>query len=197
MAPQTCTWPGFVARVATPATPVQIVATLADAWPAVIGTEPTRGELSACAAQVMLETGARMGRPPTGYWNGNAGNVRGEYGEGRWWTSFAAGEGYGAHAVTLAVGPANRFRSYVGPFEDPADPEVQAVARARGVRDYLSLLVRRYPAALACAALDDMRGYVAALHAGGYFTAHPGTYARTEEALRATILELPQVRAFA
>lgn len=194
----TGTWPGFVARVATPSTPAEIAAQLADAWPVVVGVEVSGGELLACLAQILLETGTREGldaqHQAPGYWNGNAGNLRGEY---AWqWTSFAAGEGHGKDAVTLAPGPANRFRSYVGPEDDAGDPDVLARARMLGVRDYVSLLVHRYPAALAAARARDFAGYVHALHVGGYFTAAEGAYASAEDRLRRTVESLPQVAAY-
>lgn len=195
---KTGTWPGFVARVATPATPEEIARQLADAWPAVVGTEALGGELIACLAQILLETGTRQGpdeaHQAPGYWNGNCGNVRGEY-AGQW-TSFTAGEGHGASAVTLPPGPMNRFRSYVGPEDDVTDPEVLRAARNRGVRDYIGLLARKYPRALERAAVRDYAGFVHALHEGGYFTAAEGSYAAAEARLRSTVETLPLVVAY-
>lgn len=192
----TGTWPGFVACVETPATPAEIAEQLADAWPAVVGCEITGGELLACLAQIMLETGTRMvaGQSVHGYHNGNAGNLRGDY--AGWWTSFTAGEGHGAGAVTLPPGPANRFRSYLGPQNNPEIADVCARARALGIRDFIALLVRRYGAALERARAMDFAGYVHALHAGGYFTAAESTYAAAEERLRRTVETLPLVAAY-
>lgn len=190
----TGTWPGFVARVATPATPAEIAEQLADAWPAVAGCEITHGELLACLAQILLETGTRMDHPGAGYWNGNCGNVRGDY--AGWWTSFVAGEGHGASAVTLEPGPGNRFRSYLGANDNAADPDVCARARSLGVRDYVGLLLRKYPAALERARAEDFAGFVHALHASGYFTAAEGAYARAEDLLRHSVENLPIVAAY-
>lgn len=186
----TGTWPGFVARVATPAAPAEIAEMIADAWPAVVGCEVTHGELLACLAQILLETGAGH----VGYWNGNCGNVRGTY-AGQW-TSFTAGEGHGSNAVLLPPGPANRFRSYLGPEDDATDPEVLAHARVLGVRDYVGLLARKYASALERARAEDYAGFVHALHAGGYFTAAEETYEAAEARMRATVEALPIVVAY-
>lgn len=197
-APQTGTWPDFVARVATPAIPAETAQQLSDAWPAVVGTEASHGELLACLSQIMLETAERQGpdeaHQALGYFNGNCGNLRGTY--NGWWTSFRAGEGYGPNQVILEPGPTNRFRSYIGPGEDATDPDVLQRARALGVRDYLDLLARKYPAALAAAAREDYVGFVHALHAGGYFTANESAYGAAEERLRHTVENLPLVAAF-
>ena len=201
-------WPGFVARVATPATPEQLAADIAEGWQVVVGGEIPGGCLLACLAQIMLETGTRQvdrdkdgdideADQAAGFWNGNAGNVRGTYEhEGqRIWTSFRAGEGFGANEVMLEPGPANRFRSYVGPKEDATDPDVRRTAIRRGVRDFLSLLARKYRPALDAAEKRDYHGYVVALARGGYFTANPEVYARTEAKLMATVEQLEIVRA--
>lgn len=192
----TGTWPGFVACVETPATPEEIAQQIADAWPAVVGGECPGGCLLACLAQIMLETGTReiAAQSVHGYHNGNCGNVRGTYNGA--WTSFTAGEGYGADAVTLEPGPANRFLSYLAATDDPTDPETLRAARDLGVRDYLSLLARKYPAALAAAERRDYVAFVYWLHAGGYFTASETGYGAAEERLRKTVENLPLVAAF-
>lgn len=200
----TGTWPGFVARVATPCTPDEIAQMIGDAWPAAVGGGAPGGCVLACLAQILLETGTRVDpnhdgtttreEQAPGYWNGNCGNVRGTY-QGQW-TSFRAGEGHGAGAVTLEPGPNNRFRSYVGPEDDATDPAVLREACARGVRDYLSLLDRKYPRALAAAERRDYRGFVHELHVGGYFTADETAYGNAEDRLRHTVENLPTVIAF-
>ena len=201
---RTGTWPGYVAPVPTPATPADTCGLIVDAWPAVIGTEVSHGELLAVLAQILLETGTREDpnhdgvtteeEQAPGYWNGNAGNLRGTY-AGQW-TSFRAGEGYGKNEVILEPGPANRFRSYLGPEDDATDPDVLREARARGVRDMISLLSRKYPKALDRAREHDFAGYVHELRTGGYFTASETSYAKTEDRLRHTVENLPQVAAF-
>lgn len=209
MTPKTGHWPGFVARVATPATPTELADHLASGWPAIIGGEIPGGCLVACLSQIMLETGTRQidrdkdgdidkDDQAPGFWNGNAGNVRGSYElyGVRCWTSFRAGEGFGANEVILEPGPLNKFRSYIGPREDPTDPAVLRLAIERGVRDFLSLLFRKYAPALDAAERKDYHAYVIALHRGGYFTANPSVYSKTEAKLQATIDELPQVAAF-
>jgi hypothetical protein len=200
----TGTWPGFVARVATPCTPSDLAQMIGDAWPAVVGGGASGGQVLACLAQILLETGTRMDpnrdgettaeEQAPGFWNGNAGNVRGTYLGA--WTSFRAGEGHGAGAVTLEPGPNNRFRSYLSATDDPTDPEVRRAAVELGVRDYLSLLARKYPRALMVAEQRDYRGFVHELHAGGYFTASETAYANAEDRLRHTVENLPQVVAF-
>jgi len=198
-------WPGFVARVATPALPSETISDVAEGYEVTIGGEAPGGVVLAVSTQILLETGTREDpnhdgvttreEQAPGYWNGNGGNIRGTYGAG-WWTSFTAGEGHGASAVTLQPGPNNRFRSYVGPNEDPTNPEVQRRARRLGIDDMLSLLARKYSKALERAAARDYHGYVQALHDGGYFTADTGAYDRAEERLRHTIENLPQLAAF-
>lgn len=205
MSPATGTWPGFVARIATPATPEQIAEQIAEGYEAVIGGECSSGELEAILAQGLLETGTRIDpnhdgvttadEQAPGYWNGNLGNVRGSYGSPGWWTSFRAGEGHGAGAVILEPGPANRFRSYLGPDETPDAATLERVRR-RGVDDMLALLSRRYSAALVAASRGDFRGYVEALHAKGYFTADVTAYGNAEDRLRRTIESLPTVAAY-
>lgn len=198
MALKTGTWPGFIARTFTPAIPSDTLQLLADAWPAVVGTEASRGELLACLAQIMLETGERQSfdqdHQAFGYWNGNCGNLRGEYASQ--WTSFNAGEGYGKNQILLPPGPNNRFRSYLGVEDDVEDPDVLRHARMLGIRDYLSLLNRKYPKALEKAALADYTGFVHELHVGGYFTANESAYASAEEKLRYSIATLPLLAAF-
>lgn len=189
------TWPGFVPCVATPQTPDVIAQMVADAWPAVIGGEAPGGCLLACLAQILLETGVRENGPPSrGYHNGNPGNVRGTYNGA--WTSFTAGEGHGPTAVTLEPGPANRFRSYLSATDDASDPDVLRAACDLGIRDYLSLLARKYPRALDAAERRDYQGFVHALHEGGYFTADETAYGNAEDRLRHSVENLPQVVAF-
>lgn len=212
-------WPGFVARTATHAPPAVFADELADGWQTVVGGEIPGGVLAATLAQIMLETGTRQldrdrdgdvdaDDQVDGCWNGNAGNIRGTYViDGvACWTSFRAGEGYGANEVILQPGPANRFRSYISQAEElrmrllgPDDAEAvvfRRLAIRRGVRDFLSLLSRKYPRALAEATRCNYTRYVHELRLGGYFTANETVYAKTEEALRRTIEQLPQLAAF-
>lgn len=198
-------WPGFVARVATPATPTGIADLIVSGWPVVIGGEVPGGCLLAILSQILLETGTRQvdrdrdgdvdeADQHPGFWNGNAGNIRGAYYGA--WTSFRAGEGYGANETILEPGPTNRFRSYVLPGEDPTSPRTLRRAKQHGVRDLIDLLRRKYSRALEVAARRDYRGYVLALRDGGYFTANPETYYATEAKLARTVEMLPQVAAY-
>lgn len=200
----TGTWPGFIARVATPATPAEIAADVAESHEAVIGGEAPGGIVLAVTCQILLETATREDpnhdgvttheEQAPGYWNGNAGNLRGTYGALGWWTSFRAGEGFGKNQVILEPGPANRFRSYVGPDENVSDPKVLSRVRRRGIDDMLRLLSgTRYLKALYAAARQDFHGYVHCLHAGGYFTADETAYGNAEERLERTIVTLPQI----
>jgi len=193
-------WPGFVACVATPSSPTEITQLVANAWPAVVGIECTHGELLAVASQIMLETGTRQGveHQAAGFWQGNAGNLRGAYMIAgiACWTSFRAGEGFGVSQVILEPGPMNRFRSYIGANESINDPGIVALAKQRGVRDMVSLLARRYSRALESAQREDFSGYVHELHDKGYFTASESSYSAAEDKLRHTIEHLPQLIAF-
>jgi hypothetical protein len=202
----TGTWPGFVARVATPAIPAELAELIAESYEAVIGGECPGGVLLCVLAQILLETGTRedpnhdgvttLAEQAPGFWNGNPGNVRGTYGAPGWWTSFTAGEGHGKSAVTLEPGPQNKFRSYVGPDEDASDPETRKRVLRRGVDDMLALLSRRYQAALDAAARGDFRGYVHALRDKGYFTADELTYYNAESRIEHTVEHLPQIAAY-
>ncbi len=202
----TGTWPGFVARIATPATPEEIADDLADSYEGEIGGECSSGELEAVLSQGLVETGTRVDpnhdgvttedEQAPGYWNGNLGNIRGTYGSPGWWTSFRAGEGHGAGQVILEPGPTNRFCSYIGPDETP-NPETLRRARRRGAGHLWRLLSRdRYAPALVAARAGDFHGYVVNLHKGGYFTADVTAYGNAEDRLRRTIETLPLVAAY-
>lgn len=208
-APATGMWPGFVARTATHAPPALFADELVEGWLVVVGGPIPGGVLLAALAQILLESGTRQidrdhdgdvdaDDQVDGCWNGNCGNIRGTYtiDDTACWTSFRAGEGYGANQIFLEPGPGNKFRSYIGQRENPHDPVVQRRAIRRGVRDFLSLLTRKYARAIERAAIHDYAGYVHELHSGGYFTASETAYYKTEDALRRTVEQLPQVAAF-
>lgn len=198
-------WPGFVARVATHAPPSTFADELVWGWPAVVGGSIPDGVLRAMLAQIMLESATRQidrdhdgdvdaADQVDGCWNGNCGNIRGSY--RGYWTSFRAGEGYGQNQVILEPGPDNKFRSYVLANEDPSDPITIRDAIRRGVRDMSELLWRKYPSSILAAERHDYEGYVYALHDGGYFTANAIVYSATEDKLRRTVENLPQLVAF-
>jgi len=73
--------------------------------------------------------------------------------------SFHTVEGHGATRREVSA----RFRVYE--------------SAEAGAQDYVKLLVRRYPDAVAAARAGDSAGFVQALARGGYFTAAPEAYA--------------------
>jgi len=84
----------------------------------------------------------------------------------------------------------------------PAKHEIQARFRVyespeAGALDYVSLLARRYPDAVAAAASGDSAGFARALAKGGYFTADLGAYAAALQSRLAALDEGLHGHAFA
>lgn len=172
-------WPGFVPVVESYLTPPNALAALANAHESVVGGEIPAELLFATGAQSALETNRWGADPkkPHGFKNLNFGNVRGNY-LGTW-TSFAAGEVFNGKETTLPPGPENKFRAYL-----TADD---------GARDYLALLARKWPKAIEAGNHGDLKGFVQALHEGGYFTANPDLYLRAETTCESYLEKLPSL----
>lgn len=80
-------------------------------------------------------------------------------------------EGSGATEVTIT----DRFRAYHTAEE--------------GAGDYLALLEKRFPGALAAAERGDAAGFVRELKARGYFTGNEGAYTRSVTSMASAALE--------
>jgi Mannosyl-glycoprotein endo-beta-N-acetylglucosaminidase len=137
-------------------------ALLSAAWTAVVGEAPSRGTAQLLTAHWALETDAGRAMPGHNF----AGIKAGPTAQGAF---FDTNEGHGATRRELSA----RFRVYDSP--------------EAGARDYLKLLVTRYPAALEAARVGDTTDFARALAAGGYFTADPVAYSAGLRQRRANI----------
>ncbi len=124
---------------------------LAQAYQAVTGGPPSAATLGLLWAQWALETS----RGQAMYGNNFGGIKAGARGPS---ALLRTTEGHGKNAR----GVRDRFRTYATPEE--------------GARDYIGLLVRRYPEAFEALRQADLERFAAALERGRYFTAHPQSY---------------------
>lgn len=139
----------------TPLTGTQARDAIREAWVGRYGEEPSEQTLAVLTAQWALETG--RGASMMNY---NFGGIKGT-GPSGLTTEYGTREGYGATETRIRA----RFRAYNN--------------AAEGAGDYLSLLDRRYPNALAAARTGDASGFVHELKRGGYFTGNEEAYTRS------------------
>lgn len=132
---------------------------LRDAWTSLRGEPPSAETLSILVGQWAHETG--RGASMLNY---NFGGLKGT-GPSGLSAACSTREGWGENQVRVV----DRFRAY-GTAEE-------------GARDYMSLLVRRYPDAVHAAENGDARGFVQALKARGYFTDNEATYTKSVQSL--------------
>ncbi|MBI5512160.1 MAG: glucosaminidase domain-containing protein [Deltaproteobacteria bacterium] len=137
----------------TPASRAELRAALGRAEARRTGRAPSESFLNLVTAQACLETGG--GRS---MYNFNFGGIKGS-GPG----GLTAVAGTHEYESGVRVRTRAHFRAYASLDE--------------GAGDFLSLLHRRYPAAVAAAERGDPDGYARALHQGGYFTAPEAHYA--------------------
>lgn len=151
--------PARVASTRTPLSAEQATSALAEAWSAVVGDEPGAGTLDVLTAHWAHETdhGRQMR-------NFNFAGLKGT-GPSGLTAECSTREGYGATERRIV----DRFRAYTSPAE--------------GARDYVSLLARRYPAAVDAARRGDPLAFSEALREGRYFTGDPRAYATRLAAL--------------
>jgi hypothetical protein len=138
---------------------------LKQAWTRRFGAPPKPQTLAVLTAQWAHETGCGASM-----FNFNFGGIKGTSPEGLF-VSQKTREGYGENERTIT----DRFRAYT--------------TAARGADDYLALLSRSFPAALAAAERGDPAEFVRGLRARGYFTGDPGAYERSVSALSRRALE--------
>lgn len=154
----------------TPMTGEEAERSIRSAWKEVTGAEPSRETVALLWAQWAHETarGTRM----FGY-------------------NFAGLKGTGPTGMSL------RLRTIEG--HDETARAVREVFRAypdaaHGARDWLQLLVRRYPDAVKAAEHGDAAGFVRGLRARSYFTGSEQVYRRAIEGLAREAIEGPQLR---
>ena len=137
---------------------------LAQGYQAVTGSPPSSATLELLWAQWALETSrgqAMYGNNFAGIKAGARGSASlaaGERPQTRGSALLSTTEGHGASARRVR----DRFRTYATPEE--------------GARDYVGLLVRRYPEAFAALRQGDLERFAAGLQRGRYFTANPESY---------------------
>jgi hypothetical protein len=175
--------PGQAATAATPATGAtpttaptlvraartrlsgdEAASALRTAWTQVRGEAPSPETLSILVGQWAHETG--RGASMLNY---NFGGLKGT-GPSGLSASYVTREGWGENAVRVV----DRFRAYASAEE--------------GAHDYVSLLARRYPAAVLAAEQGDAPGFVQALKARGYFTDNEAAYSRSVQSLASLAL---------
>jgi hypothetical protein len=125
----------------------------------VVGERPDEGTLAVLTAHWAHETG--HGKSMLNF---NFAGLKGT-GPSGMSASYMTREGWGDSEVRLN----QTFRAYRSARE--------------GAEDYVSLLARRYPGAVAAAAEGDATAFVGALKDGGYFTGNPEAYRRNVSAL--------------
>ncbi|MCE7894873.1 MAG: hypothetical protein DYH12_35075 [Sorangiineae bacterium PRO1] len=146
-------------RRPTPMSPNDATRYLAQAWEHLTGERATEEVISVLWGQWALETG--RGRWMVDY---NYAGLKGRAPDGgtaNWWTWEEADDG--ARRIRA------RFRSYEAP--------------EHGALDYVEMLLRRYPKALAAARRGDAVNFIFELDHGGFFTERPEHYVRSVASL--------------
>jgi len=146
-------------RRPTPMSPNDATRYLAQAWEHHTGERATEEVISVLWGQWALETG--RGRWMVDY---NYAGLKGRAPDGgtaNWWTWEEADAG--ARRVRA------RFRSYEAP--------------EHGALDYVEMLLRRYPKAVAAARRGDAVNFILELDHGGFFTERPEHYVRSVASL--------------
>lgn len=146
---------GVVAPVRTPLTPEQAGGLIAGALERQTGEPPSKETVAILTAQWAHETGRGASM-----FNYNFAGIKGTSPAGLS-VMQRTREGYGASERTITDG----FRAYRTAEE--------------GADDYVSLLKRRFPAALDAAQAGDPAGCVRALKQAGYFTGDEVAYTRS------------------
>ncbi len=142
----------------------QASSALSSAWSEQFGEEPSEKTVAVLTAQWSHETGD--GRS---MFNFNFGGIKGK-GPSGLSVNQRTKEGWGATEKTIR----DNFRAYQSAQE--------------GAGDYISLLKRRYPAAIEAAAQGEPGNFVRELKNGGYFTGNEASYVRSITQKTATYL---------
>ncbi len=143
----------------TPLSGGQAADALSRAWQSITGEQPSKRAVAVVTAQWAHETG--RGRAMHNF---NFGGIKGA-GPAGLTAQLETREGWGENAQRITAS----FRAYSTATE--------------GAEDFISLLARRYPAALEAARAGDAESFVQRLHAGGYFTDNPAAYGRSVSSL--------------
>jgi hypothetical protein len=149
----------LVAAQRTPLSGSQAAAAIEEAWTNVVGEQPDESTLAILTAHWAHETG--HGKAMLNF---NFAGIKGT-GPSGLSASYLTREGWGASEVKVD----QTFRAYR--------------SAAEGAEDYISLLARRYPDAVAAARSGDSDSFVSALKEGGYFTGNPEAYRRNVSVL--------------
>ncbi len=151
--------PGVVAAVKTPITTEQASSLIAGALQRMTGEPPSKESVAILTAQWAHETGRGASM-----YNYNFAGIKGSSPAGLS-VSQRTREGYGTSERTIT----DNFRAYRTAEE--------------GADDYVSLLSKRFPAALDAAKSGDPAGCVRALKQAGYFTGDEAAYTRSVTSL--------------
>jgi Mannosyl-glycoprotein endo-beta-N-acetylglucosaminidase len=138
----------------TPLSGTQASEAIRSAYSQVVGEPPSQGTLAILTSQWALETG--QGKSMYNY---NFAGIKGRGPEGMT-AVMSTREGYGASAVQIRDG----FRAYT--------------SAEAGAKDYVSLLQRKYGAALEAAKAEQPERFAQELKVAGYYTGDPVLYAK-------------------
>lgn len=147
-----------VARVATPVTADELVEALESAWPEILGEEPDRETTLLLVAQSAFEDGWWRA-----CWNFNLENAKHVDGDGLDFYYVACDEYL--HGVLKKLEPPDpgcRFRAFG--------------SLAEAVRNWIRLMAKQYPKALAAAKTHNPTSFCAELHAEKFYTDNIGHY---------------------
>ena len=138
----------------TPLSGTQASEAIRTAYTHVMGEPPSRGTLAILTSQWALETGHGKSM-----YNFNFAGIKGRGPEGMT-AVLGTREGYGANTVHIKDG----FRAYT--------------SAEAGAKDYISLLQRKYGAALEAAKAEQPERFAQELKVAGYYTGDPALYAK-------------------
>jgi hypothetical protein len=143
-----------VVAARTPLSGTQASEAIRAAYTQVVGEPPSKGTLAILTSQWALETGQGKSM-----YNFNFAGIKGRGPEGMT-AVMSTREGYGASAVQIKDG----FRAYT--------------SAEAGAKDYVSLLQRKYGAALEAAKAEQPERFAQELKVAGYYTGDPALYAK-------------------
>jgi Mannosyl-glycoprotein endo-beta-N-acetylglucosaminidase len=158
---------GQVSAVRTQLSPGQAREALRAAWQNVMGEPPSDKTLALITAQWAHETGGGASM-----FNYNFAGIKGT-GPSGLTVAQRTREGYGENERRIV----DNFRAYRSAEE--------------GATDYVQLLQRRFPAAVAGAEQGDAAAFVRGLKSRGYFTGHEGAYLTSVSSIASRYLGAP------
>lgn len=169
-------------------TPYEYAHAVVIAWPKMLGGKPTDPACAVLWSQYMIETGGRN------CWNWNIGNVKKRDGDGYDWHALhGVWEGVSPDASKRLIAsgeaspdPSADHSKAVGPnrvsvLYNPPHPATRFRAYpnlAKAMEHHIEFLaLGRYASCWPFVVAGDVKGFSAALHAAGYFTASRDAYA--------------------